>query len=77
MQQEVGRIINEEELKSLSNEKLLELIKDRGVFLNMYDGTMNEIRVKDIVGDDYSAKILDFTGLSFFRQAIRCIEILV
>ena len=71
------RIIEYDELKVMSNEKLLELIKDRGVFLKMFDGTMNEVRIKDIIGTDiYTARLIDYTGLSFYRQAIKSIEII-
>lgn len=73
----MNRIIEYDELKTMSNEELLELIKDQGVFLNMFDGTMNEVRIKDIVGTDiYTAKLTDYIGLSFYRQAIKSIEII-
>ena len=73
----MNRIIEHDELKNMSNEEILELIKDRGVFLKMFDGTMNEVRIKDIIGTDFNtAKLIDFVGLSFYCQAIKSIEII-
>ena len=72
----MSRII-EEELKAMSNEELSNLTINHGVYLYMYDGTMNEVRIKDLVGTDvFMAKLIDYTGLSFFRQSIKRIEIM-
>ena len=74
---EMNRIIEYAELKTMSNEELLELTKDRGVFLKLFDGTMKEVRIKDLVGADiYKAKFIDYVGLSFYRQTIKSIEII-
>lgn len=73
----MSRIIEYEELKTLSNNQLSELTEGRGVFLYMHDGTMNEVRIKYIVGNDiFSAKFIDCTGLEFYRQNVKRIEIL-
>lgn len=74
---QMNSIIEYDELKNMSNEELLELIKDQGVILKMIDGTMNEVRIKGIIGTDtYSVKLIDYIGLSFYRHAIKSIEII-
>ena len=74
----MGRILKEEVLKKMSNKELSENIKDQGVFLYMYDGSMKEVRIKEVVGKDFlNSKVIDYTGLSFFRQTIREIEIII
>ena len=73
----MSRIIEYDELITLSNKELLELTKNRGVFLYMHDGSMNEVRIKDLIGTDvFTAKFIDYTGLLYCRQAIKIIEIM-
>ena len=73
----MGKIIKEDDLKKMSDEELSEIIKDQGVFLYMHDGSMNEARIKDVMGtDNFNSKVIDYTGLSFFRQTIREIEVI-
>ena len=73
----MSRIIEYDELITLLNKELLDLTKDRGVFLYMHDGSMNEVRIKDLIGSDaFTAKFIDYTGLSYCCQAIKRIEIM-
>lgn len=73
----MNTIISEECLSHISNEELIKRIKDRGVYLYMYDGTMNEVRIKDLISlDVLTAKLVDYTGLTFLRQTIKSIEIM-
>lgn len=70
-------IIENDKLVAMSNSELEKAIKDKGVFLHMFDGTMNEIRVKKVVGVDcFSSQIVDYTNLIFERHTIESIEII-
>ena len=69
-------LIKNDMLTLLSNEELIKMTKNRGVFMYMNDETMNQVRIKDLIGIDlYNTKLLDYTGLSFYRQSINRIEI--
>lgn len=73
----MNTIIEQKELMELSNNKLLELTKDRGVTFYMYDKTMKDVRVKDLLGTNKkTAKFLTYTGLEIYRQTIKTIEII-
>ena len=38
---------------------------------------MNEVRIKDLISlDVLTAKLVDYTGLTFLRQTIKSIEIM-
>lgn len=69
--------IEEEELLKMDDETLLKRIKDKGVFLHLYNGEINEGRVKKIIVSENSTSMIEFyTTRKTFRSNIKRIEII-
>ena len=73
----MGRIIEKKELLEMNNEKLLKLVKNKGVLLYLYNGKINQGRVKDITAiEGTTPRILFDTGQDTFKSNIKKIEIM-
>jgi hypothetical protein len=71
------KFIEEGELQILSDIKLLELLRGKGVFFHLYNGKTNQGRVKDIiVTENNTSTVLFDTGQKTFRPTIKRIEII-
>ena len=71
----MGHFIEEDELQVLNDTELLEHIKEKGVLFHLYNGKINQGRVKDIIPtDNNTSTILFDTGQKTFRPTIKRIE---
>ena len=70
-------MITKDELKSMSNERLIELTKGRAVDIYKYNGSFAELCINDFLGFDSNRQnFVTRTGISIPFNTVTSIEII-